>query len=122
MEDETLIDHISFDIQKTLLLHGIQSNSNYVLKKVSSALLEDEEISINWRAAGVKIIDPKAYPTPIQFNNEFSTVEAMKDFCNTHMPIDIVQSFVNKDDAELTFVEGKALAFMICQLYKRFCI
>ena len=121
MEDQQLANHIAFVVQKTLLLHGIQSNSNYVLKKVSSALLEDEEISINWRASGVKIVDPKAYP-PIQFSNEFSTAEEMKKFCNMHAPVDIIQGFVNKDKDELTFVEGKALAFMICQLYKRFCI
>ena len=121
MEDEKLINHLSRNIQETLLMHGIDTNSDYVIKKISRLLLEDEKISINWRNSGVTIVDPKAYP-PIQFSNEFSTAEEMKKFCNMHAPVDIIQGFVNKDKDELTFVEGKALAFMICQLYKRFCI
>lgn len=113
--------HVSDIISRSLLENFNQSADVYVLRKISSALLEDETIQINWKDSGVKIVDPKAYP-PIQFSNEFSTAEEMKKFCNMHAPFDIIQGFVNKDEDELTFVEGKALAFMICQLYKRFCI
>jgi hypothetical protein len=116
-----LVDRVSDIISHSLLEDCNQAADIYVLRKVSSALLEDETIQINWRSSGVKITDPKAYP-PFQFSNEFSTAEAMKNFCNIHAPVEIVQGFVNKDKDELTFVEGKALAFMICQLYKRFCI
>ena len=121
MMETKLVDHISDIISRSLLEDCNQSADVYVLRKISSKLIEDETIQINWRNSGVKIVDPKAYP-PIQFSNEFSTAEEMKKFCNMHAPVDIIQDFVNKDKDELTFVEGKALAFMICQLYKRFCI
>ena len=121
IEDVSIIARLSFLVNKALTDMNLPSADELVIKNITSTLLGDEKISIDWRNSGVTIVDPKAYP-PIRFGNEFSTAEEMKKFCNMHAPVDIIQGFVNKDKDELTFVEGKALAFMICQLYKRFCI
>ena len=137
MEDQQLANHIAFVVQKTLLLHGIQSNSNYVLKKISSALLEDEKISINWGASGVTVIDPERI-IPIRISPETKRIDNFNSILDAYtkqrsdgsdklLILETANNFLNKEvdtDGTITMDIGevKAFGFMLVEIYKKFCI
>ena len=136
MADKRLIDHIAFDIQKTLLMHGIQPGSDYVLRKISLALLEDEKISINWRTSGVKLVDPQTY-IPIYLSEESKRIDNMASIVDDwaklrsyesdkRLILEAAKQFLNREvDAngriEIQIGEIKAFGFMLTEIYKKVC-
>ena len=120
-----IFDNVNFQLNQTRCM-----DPSYTSQKITSALLADEQIEINWSKTPVKVQNHtgesfliRHYPPVELSTSDFHKVlNKVRDEYDQAFVIGTVGNFIVKDEPEITIIEMKCLAYMLSELYQKMCL